>query len=107
MVSPRSNADFLETGVGVTPTSASKVSFSVYPNPARSATVSFALPRRDDVDLSVFDLSGRKVATLAKGSLPAGQYTREWSGKGVGAGVYFVRLRVGPETYNLRTISLK
>jgi hypothetical protein len=107
VISPRSNADFVETGAGVTPTSASKVSFSVFPNPARSATVSFALPRRDDVDLSVFDLSGRKVATLAKGSLPAGQYTREWSGKGVGAGVYFVRLRVGPETYNLRTISLK
>jgi hypothetical protein len=107
VISPRSNADFQETGAGVTPTSASKVSFSVFPNPARSATVSFALPRRDDVDLSVFDLSGRKVATLAKGSLPAGQYTREWNGRGVGAGVYFVRLRVGPETYNLRTINLK
>ena len=39
--------------------------------------------------------------------MPAGQYTRDWNGAGAGAGVYFVRLRVGSETYNLRTISLK
>lgn len=108
VVSPRSNADFITSGdVDVNPTTPSKVAFSIYPNPARTATVSFALPRRDEVDLSVFDLSGRKVATLAQGTMVAGKYTREWNGSKVPAGVYFVRLRVGAQTYNLRTISLK
>jgi hypothetical protein len=111
VVSPRRNADFTKLGgpypLDVPGTSLSKVSFSVYPNPARSATVSFYLPRRDDVDLSVFDLSGRKVVTLAKGSLAAGKYTREWNGQNVAAGVYFARLRVGSENYNIRTINVK
>lgn len=107
-VAPRYDSDFVDHGqLGVPPGTLSKVSFSAYPNPARVTKVSFALPKQSVVDLSVYDLSGRKVASLASGSLPAGQYTRDWDGGGAGAGVYFVRLRVDSETYNIRTVSLK
>jgi hypothetical protein len=105
-IMPRSADDITPGTAGVTPTQ-SGISFAVSPNPARVSNVSFSLPRSADVDLSVFDLAGRKIATLAKGNLPAGQYTREWNGSDAGAGIYFVRLRVGAETYNLRTVSLK
>jgi hypothetical protein len=107
-VAPRLNSDFTNHGLaGVPPGTPAQVAFSIAPNPARLTKVSFALPRQDVVDLAVFDLAGRKVATLAKGTLPAGQYTRDWNGSGAGAGVYFIRLRVGSESYNLRTITLK
>jgi hypothetical protein len=108
-VSPRTDADFFYRGFDLTgvPPTAQGLSFTASPNPARVTKVSFSLPKQADVDLSVFDLSGRKIATLASGSLPAGQYARDWNGSGAGAGVYFVRLRVGSETYNLRTVSLR
>jgi len=105
---PRSSADITLVGVlGVPGTTPAKITFSVGPNPARVANVRFALPKQADVDLSVFDLSGRKIVTLAKGSMPANSYEYKGDGSGSGAGVYFVRLRVGSETYNIRTISLK
>jgi len=67
------------------------------PNPLRGATtIRFDLASRADARLDVFDLSGRRVATLASGSLEAGAYTFRWDGReagaAVGAGLYFVRL---------------
>ena len=93
--------------VDVPGTVSSQVTFSVGPSPSRLTNVRFTLPKQAEVDLSVFDLSGRKVATLAKGSLAANPYEYQWDGAGAGAGIYFIRLRVGSETYNLRTVSLK
>ncbi len=68
-----------------------------WPNPLRSS-VSFRLdmPRAGDATVAVFDLSGRRVATLVRGSLPAGPHTFTWNGRDerggrASAGVYFVR----------------
>ena len=49
------------------------------------------------VSVAIFDVSGRRVATLAEGELPAGRHAVTWQGKDaqgarVGSGVYFVRL---------------
>lgn len=71
------------------------------PSPALLATlggdrvlrVGFRLDRAADVSLEVYDVSGRAVATLARGSLSAGAHERTWSGEGARPGVYFVRLR--------------
>jgi hypothetical protein len=106
-IRPRGDSDIDGPYVDVPGTVSSKVTFSVGPSPARATNVRFALPKQADVDLSVFDLAGRKVATLVKGSLAARAYEYQWNGSGAGAGVYFVRLRVGSETYNLRTVCLR
>lgn len=112
VISPRGNSDFTFHSAGVPSGTPAKVSFAVFPNPARVTKVAFALPRTDRVELGVFDLAGRQVATLAKGSFPAGVYTREWDGRDAQggqarSGVYFVRLRVGPESYNLRAVHVQ
>jgi len=67
------------------------------PNPAvREVTVSFEVPERARVRVTVLDLQGREVAELANGVLDAGPYVRTWNGgRGSGrarAGVYLVRL---------------
>lgn len=46
-----------------------------------------------DLDVGLFDLSGRRVATLARGPRAAadGAITLRWDARGVGPGIYFVR----------------
>ncbi|HKQ57260.1 MAG TPA: C25 family cysteine peptidase [Candidatus Eisenbacteria bacterium] len=75
------------------------------PNPTRTgARVTWAVPADRagaELDLSVYDLAGRRLASLASGTAQAGRFTAEWdlrngSATRVGAGIYFMRLRVGP-----------
>jgi hypothetical protein len=71
------------------------------PNPFRHATtITFDMPVAGSVTLDVFDLLGRKVATLARGPHPAGAHTVEWHLRDAGGaivrpGVYVCRFAVG------------
>lgn len=95
---------------GYTP---ARVTFSVSPNPGRAQRLSFGLPRSANIDLAVFDVSGRRLRSLARGTFDAGTYKNiTWdgtdaSGSNVGAGVFFYRLRVDGETYKLNAVRLK
>lgn len=69
------------------------------PRPSPSAgpvALAFAVPREADVRLSVLDVQGRELQTLASGRHAPGRYTVHWDGRGgagrVPAGLYFVRL---------------
>ena len=70
------------------------------PNPSsRGVTFALDLPEASDVDLSVYDMQGRRVYQEAQ-SLPAGHNSVTWSGldanrQRVGTGMYFVRAQVG------------
>lgn len=72
-----------------------------WPNPTRgSSSLSLALARETPVDVAVFDLAGRRVATLSRATLGPGSHALAWDGRdehGAEArgGVYFVRAR-GP-----------
>lgn len=59
------------------------------------ARVSFSLPRASNVKLEAFDRSGRRLATIASGYLPAGAHAATWDTRDVPAGIYFVRLSAG------------
>lgn len=69
-----------------------------YPNPFNPTTsINFSLPRQSLVDLSVYNIEGKKVATLITGDYPAGEHSIEWdgttsSGRPAATGVYFYRL---------------
>jgi hypothetical protein len=69
-----------------------------YPNPFNpSTTIRFAIPGSGFVVLSVFDVVGREVATLASRELTAGEYDRTWIAPGEASGVYYCRLRFTPD----------
>ena len=68
----------------------------VYPNPFNPVTtVSYELPNDTDINLSVFDIEGKKLTTLTQGIQSAGSYSVEWNAMGLSSGVYFVKLNAG------------
>jgi len=68
------------------------------PNPfTGTSSMQFDLAEPGTVAIAVFDLVGRRVATLAEGSFGSGPHTVQWNGRDSGgetvaAGIYFVRL---------------
>ncbi len=76
-----------------------------YPSPV-SVAVNFAynLPEEGRVELSVYDLSGRRVATLVNGEQTAGGHTVTWSCERAASGVYLCRLTAGAESILRRLV---
>jgi hypothetical protein len=65
-----------------------------YPNPARGAvSLAYSLPADGRVELSVYDLAGRRVATLVDAEQAAGRHETTWDCTGVPSGVYLYSLR--------------
>jgi hypothetical protein len=65
-----------------------------YPNPASGqTTVEYALPTQADVTIAVYDVLGRRVATLTDGSEQAGRHRAELDAHRMPSGTYFVRMR--------------
>jgi hypothetical protein len=77
-----------------------------YPNPFNAATaITFALPKPEEVSLTVYDLLGRTMAVLANGPLTAGWHTANWDAGVAASGVYFYALRT-PTTALVRKLLL-
>ena len=70
------------------------------PNPFNPQTVlKFSLVRAGNVAMDVFDVRGRRLATLADGEYAAGHHVVEWDGRdgqgrSLSSGVYLIRLAV-------------
>ncbi len=83
------------------------------PNPfAESTTIGIALPERSDVEVSIFDVSGKLVATITRGEREGGEHAFLWDGRDdagrrVGAGVYFYRLKSGGETLTRKLVLMR
>lgn len=72
-----------------------KVTLTSYPNPvSKQGTVAFTLPEAARVHLAVYDVLGRKVASLARGRKEAGRHTVQFRTEEMGSGVYFGQLTV-------------
>jgi len=64
-----------------------------YPNPFNAVTaISFQLSAVSDVNLTVYDVIGREVATLINGGMDAGNHEVIWDAGGVSSGIYLIRL---------------
>ena len=74
-----------------------------FPNPFTNRTLlSFSLPERAEVTLTVYDLTGRRVRSLLAGTAAAGRHEVSWDGcdeasRRVRPGLYLYRLQSGRE----------
>jgi hypothetical protein len=87
--------------VGVPADPRSAFTFSQAPNPTREGgTLRFRLPSAQHVELSLYDLAGRRIARLVNGRLEGGEHRVAWArtddhGHRVAAGVYLARIKAG------------
>ena len=84
------------------------------PNPFNpKTTIRYELPEDREVDLRIFDATGRLVRVLRGGQVvPAGHHSLEWngrddSGRAVAAGVYIYRLSAGDDSDHGRMVLVK
>ncbi len=79
-----------------------------FPNPFNPVTlISFNLLHSGFVELSVFDVLGRKVASLVNGKLNSGRHTIKFDGSELNNGVYFYKIITQDYTSVKRMILLK
>lgn len=68
----------------------------IYPNPSRGpVTIEVTLPGTASADVALYDVLGRRVATLHSGDLSRGLNKLQWTGDDLANGVYFLRLESG------------
>jgi uncharacterized protein (TIGR02145 family) len=70
--------------------------YNAYPNPFNpTTTIYFAIPKDTEVSISVYNLQGREVVSLANDNYDAGYHRLVWNANTYGSGIYFVRMVSG------------
>jgi spore coat protein CotH len=78
------------------------------PNPfSRRCVLGFSLPRRGHAELAVFDLLGRRVATVMSGDLGPGAHRQEFDARNLPSGIYLCRLKTGDGVASRRMLVLR
>jgi hypothetical protein len=84
-----------------------------YPNPFNpTTTISFSVPSKSHVELSVYSITGARIITLMNSDLDAGSYRvnfngRDASGQSISSGVYFYRLKTGDKSLTRKMVFMK
>jgi poly(3-hydroxybutyrate) depolymerase len=99
----------LDAGRVITPAPMHADLMNVYPNPFNAATtVSFTLEHPSMVSMSVVDVLGRAVATLAQDQrFAAGSHRVSFDGSSLSTGTYFVQADVGGNVQTQKLVLLK
>ncbi|MFO7841907.1 MAG: alpha-amylase family glycosyl hydrolase [Fidelibacterota bacterium] len=79
-----------------------------HPNPFNPVTsIGYTLTADSRVELSLYDIGGRKVRELVNGYQQAGEYSLQFDAGGLSSGVYFYKLRSGRHSDTKKMVYLK
>jgi hypothetical protein len=80
------------TSVAVVP----RPSLTAWPNPFNSSTeISFSVPQRGQIRITIYDILGRQVERLWDGECEAEDHKIKWNAGGLASGLYFAVLLTG------------
>jgi photosystem II stability/assembly factor-like uncharacterized protein len=102
--------DLTQLAAGETPRGvpSSYLTVSLYPNPFNAlTTIDYDIPAAGRAQLTVFDITGRRVATLLSGFQPAGRGRIQWPAQGAASGTYFVQLTAAGQTRITKALLLR
>jgi uncharacterized protein YdaL len=79
-----------------------------YPNPFNPATtITYDIPVRSHVNLSIYNILGQKVAELINEVQAAGRYNVKWEASEFSSGVYLYKIEAGGFTSVKKLVLLK
>jgi hypothetical protein len=84
------------------------INLSCYPNPFNStARMTLTIGNPSNIDLSVYNLLGQRVASIFRGFRPQGVHSLDWAPTDLAAGIYFLRLSAGQHSRSIKILYLK
>ncbi len=87
--------------------------YPAYPNPFNpQTTISFSIDKPEKVLIEVYDIKGRRVASLLDNYIDAGKHSLIWNGSdnenySCGSGIYFIRMSTLAYTETIKVLMLK
>ena len=88
-----------------------QIKLESYPNPFNPQTqIKFYLPGPGQINLSLFDINGRSIQTLAEGYFVQGDHSFEWNpaqNQNISCGIYLVMLQTGNSILSKKILYLK
>ncbi len=83
-------------------------SLNAFPNPFGSYTnIEYTLEKECNIELSAYDLNGRRMKTIINAIEPAGKQTLMWNTEGIPYGVYYLQLRTSDGKLTTRMVVKK
>ena len=81
---------------------------SLYPNPFNpEVTIQINVREPGELNIDIFNLSGRRVKTLANSTIGFGSYSFKWNSSNNSSGMYFFKLTIGETVMIRKALLLK
>ena len=79
-----------------------------FPNPFNPVTtIRYAVPKSGFVNLKIYNLLGKEIATLVNEKKMPGEYSVQWNGQGLCSGIYLCYLKTGDSVVTKKIILQK
>jgi len=84
------------------------IELSVYPNPFNNtAKISYSLSAAGPVNISIYNLAGRRVQYQETAQMPAGRHSLTFDGSSLSTGIYLLKVQSGQNTASDKLLLLK